>query len=92
MADGFVGPRGPGPGTDLELVAWAAPEPILEEACGVVAVNRVADEAVRSPFLGGMVKLTGILSRGEMLHELRSSRLSAGGKCRRVLSPILSIG
>lgn len=44
-------------GTALPFVGLAAPEPILEEACGVVGVNRVADEAVRSLFLGGMVEM-----------------------------------
>lgn len=52
---GSLGPPVPGAGENLELVALAAPEANLEEACGVVAVNRVADEAVRSPFLAAMI-------------------------------------
>lgn len=50
---GFLGPPVPGTGRNLELGA-AAPDPILEEACGVVAVNRVADEALRSPSLAAI--------------------------------------
>lgn len=54
---GSLGPPVPGAGENLELVALPAPEANLEEACGVVAVKRVADEAVRSPFLAAMLKL-----------------------------------
>lgn len=57
----FAGPDG---------IGLAAPEPILEDAWGVVGVKRVADEAVRSPFLGGMVRSGGRAAKKRLLHEL----------------------
>lgn len=71
----------PGAGVNLEFVALAAPEANLEEACGVVAVNRVADEAVRSPFLAAMLKFLcvdlccqGLLHGQNNLRSLAQSR------------------
>lgn len=64
---GSLGPPVPGAGENLELVALAAPEANFEEACGVVAVNRVADEAVRSPFLAAMV---------DFLYVVRAAKVS----------------
>lgn len=69
---GFLGPASPGPGANPEGGALAPPEPSLEEACGVVAVNRVADEAVRSPLLAAMVGVVGLFQCPErVLHGRR---------------------
>lgn len=53
---GVLGPLGAAEGINRGLGA-AAPDPNLEDACGVVAVNRVADEALRSPSLPAIVAI-----------------------------------
>lgn len=71
---GLPDPPALGPGENLEVGSLAGPEPNLEDACGVVAVNRVADEAVRSPLLAAILIRCGFCVVAGAFHTGESSK------------------